>query len=108
MNLQTVKFLNKLKNASLANLLSVSFSYNHLILKLLPFLYKEGAILSYTFIYDEEFRNKKVKIYLRYAFSKGILCNLRLFSIPSKEEFFSYTEICRFTSKKVVYVFFNG
>jgi ribosomal protein S8 len=50
MNLQTIKNLNKLKNASLIKSESISLEHSFLILNIIKNLYKEGFIQSFKIL----------------------------------------------------------
>ena len=106
MNIETIKFLNQLKNASLVNHENVCVKSNRLIQSLLKLLYKEGVILS--------FRTKKFEplkftfksfINLRYFYNKAIFKHLKIMSSPSKRRYFCLKNICRISSKKNIFVF---
>lgn len=107
MNIETIKNLNKLKNASLSNIDFVFLSYNKLTLNIILFLYHEGFILSFRVVVDHSARYFKqmIKVSLRYSENKSILNNLQILSSPSNYSFFSYNEMVKIDSRKSLYCF---
>lgn len=106
MNLETIKFLSQLKNASLVNHENVCVRSNRLIQSLLKFLYKEGLVLS--------FRTKKHQLFgftsnsfvnLRYFFNKPIFKHFKIMSSPSKRKYVSLHILSRIYSKKNIFLF---
>lgn len=107
MNIETIKNLNKLKNASHSNIDFVLLSYNKLTLSILLFLYHEGFVLSFRVVRDDNARYFKqiIKVALRHSENKSILNDLKIFSSPSNSSFFSYNEIVKIDSRKSLYCF---
>ena len=69
MNIQTIKNLNKLKNASLIKSESISLEYSFLILNIIQNLYKEGFIQSFKVKKDLKTEKKFIIVNLRYYFN---------------------------------------
>lgn len=107
MNIQTIKFLNKLKNASLINNEFITVDSNKFIHLLLKFLYKEGFILSFKIKEKDSFHNNTTEalVILRYFYNKPIFRDLKIISSPSKNTVLSYRSLSRITSKKNILVF---
>jgi small subunit ribosomal protein S8 len=107
MNIETIKFLNQLKNASLVNHESIKVDSNKLIKNLLKLLYKEGYILYYRIKKKESFYNSTTEsiVNLRYFYNKSIFKNLKIISSPSNKRYFSLINISRMISKKNLFVF---
>ena len=107
MNIQTIKFLNKLKNASLVNQDFFQINSNKLIASVLKILYKEGFVLSYKIRPKKNFLNlkKEAIVHLRYVHSKPVFKDLKIISTPSHTIFMAHTTICRIVSKKNILIF---
>ena len=81
MNIQTIKSLNKLKNASLIKNESVVLEYSFLVLNIIQSLYKEGFIQSFKIKNLDSKTNKQViLVNLRYYFNKPVFKRLKIFS----------------------------
>ena len=102
MNIQTIKNLNKLKNASLTKNESVSLEYNFLILNIIQQLYKEGFIQSFKIKRDFIMDKKTILVNLRYYFNKSILNKLKILSSGSKIKALDFKSVSRLNSKKEV------
>ena len=97
MNIYTIKFLIKLKNAALARKEIVITPYNKLSFELVKSLYKEGFIQSF-----ELDKNNQIKIILRFFYNKSILKNLKIISTPSLTKYFTLKDLCKISTKKLV------
>lgn len=100
MNIETVKFLNKLKNNSLISKLKVTTRFNKLSCQIAFLLYNEGYILSYR-----QKDRKKIDITLRNFNENSILKNLKICSSPSKTQFLSWKQISKLKTDKNLYAF---
>ena len=92
MNIYTIKFLIKLKNAALARKEIVFTSYNKLSFELVKCLYKEGFIQSFELkeIFTSNSEKKyEIKIVLRFFYNKCVLKNIKILSKPSLTKHFS-------------------
>lgn len=101
MNIQTINFLNRIKNASLSNNEVVSITYNEFVLNLLSSLYKEGFIQSFSVVKDP-LGKKQIDVSLRYYYNKSSLKNLQIVSTPSKVKFLDYNSLTKICVKKNV------
>lgn len=103
MNNNFIKFLIKLKNASLSQKEIVIFHCNFLYLKSSKILYSEGLIQSFCVEKHEKRDSFVIKITLRYFCNKPILKNLRILSKPSHFKYIKYSEISKINDKKFVF-----
>jgi len=105
MNVYTIKFLIKLKNAALARKEIVFTPYNKLSFELVKCLYKEGFIQSFELkeIFTSNFeKNYEIKIILRFFYNKCILKNIKILSKPSLTKHFSLKDLSKISTKKLV------
>jgi small subunit ribosomal protein S8 len=105
MNIYTIKFLIKLKNAALARKEIVFTSYNKLSFELVKCLYKEGFIQSFELkeIFTSNSEKKyEIKIVLRFFYNKCVLKNIKILSKPSLTKHFSLKDLSKISSKKLV------
>lgn len=100
MNLQIVRNLNKLKNASLVRKEFVTLEYNFFFFRIIQKLYKEGLIQSYVLKKIDKFGKKQIVVNLRYYFDKPILRKLQVLSNISKHKVLDYHNISRMKIKK--------
>lgn len=105
MNIKIIKFLNFLKNASLAHKNFIVVQNNSTLLKCVEALYKEGLILSY-FVLDNSKENL-LYIKLRNVNDFVLTSKIKFISKPSCIRYLPYHQICRLTLKKKVYFFFT-
>ena len=83
MNNQIIKFLSFLKNSSLSKKKSVIVNYNNLIIKCVESLYKEGLILSYSILRDENNKSSKIEIKLRNVNDNVLTSKIKIVSRPT-------------------------
>lgn len=102
MNTNLIKFLIKLKNASLLKKEVVTLEFNPFCLELLHVLYAEGLVQS--FLIEHENNKLYFKIVLRYFFNKPVLKNLKFFSKPSHIKYFRYSDLCKIVDRKFIFV----
>lgn len=99
-----IKFLIKLKNASLSRRESVSIDFNLLCLEITELLYKEGFIQSFSI--EEKMVNKVlksiIKINLRYFYNKPLLSELKIISTPVQLAYLSVRNLAKLPSTKHV------
>ena len=100
MNINIIKLLLKLKNASIAQKEAVTIKYNQMCLNILKVLYKEGFIQSFTL--SGTSIDKKIHVVLRYSFNKPTLSNLRIISTSSKLKYLTYSDLCKLPDKRLV------
>lgn len=107
MNIETIKFLNQLKNASLVHHESIQTNSNRLIQSLMKILYKEGFILSFRTKKKDNYFNLTSESFvnLRYFYNKPIFRNLKIMSSPTKRRYFGIKSISRISSKKNLLIF---
>lgn len=103
MNNNLIKFLLKLKNASLSRKETAIFDCNFLHLKLLKILYFEGLIQSFSIEEHEKKDSFVIKVTLRYFYNKPILKNLKILSKPSHFKYIKYSDICKICERKFVF-----
>lgn len=106
MNNKIVKFLNTIKNASLARKDTVVISYNASLIKCVEVLYKEGLILSYSTV--KEGSEVSIVVKLRKIDDIVLTSKLTLISKPTNIKHLPYHEICRLTLKEKTGFFFTN
>lgn len=106
MNNKIVKFLNTIKNASLARKDSIVIPYNASLIKCVEVLYKEGLILSYSTVKDA--LNISIFVKLRKVDDIVLTNKLTLISKPTNIKHLPYHEICRLTLKEKTGFFFTN
>jgi small subunit ribosomal protein S8 len=108
MNIQTIKFLNQLKNASSFNRECIDVMYSKNILSIVKVLYEEGFLQSFKIVtqlnYDPQVRYILV-IQLRYFYDKSIFKKLKIVSSPARVIYFNFLNICKFSAEKNVLFF---
>lgn len=106
MNINLIKFLSKLKNASISKQEVISTDYNNLCLAVVKLLYKEGFIQSFS-IKKVSFNSNvglKIFITLRYFNNKPIFKNLRIVSTPSRLNYLNIKDLSKISNKKIVLI----
>ncbi len=98
MNNKIIKFLNILKNASLAKKDTVVITNNHLLLKFTEALYKEGLILSYSTFKDND--EIKLLIKLRNVDDSILTNKIKVVSKPTHIRYLPYHQLCRLALKE--------
>ena len=99
-----IKFLIKLKKASLSRRESVSIDFNLLCLEITELLYKEGFIQSFS-IEEKTVNNvlkSIIKINLRYFYNKPLLKDLKIISTPVQLAYLSVRNLAKLPSTKHV------
>ena len=91
-----IKALNKLKNASLINKEVVYLNFDLKYFEVLCVLYREGFIQGYKI----DKKNYQTIVYLRFFQNNSVLGRLRFLSVPSRERFISYKDLCLINNKK--------
>lgn len=94
MNKNLIKFLIKLKNASIARKHLITVNHVNAINGYLNTLYKEGFIQSFS-IKSDKTNNKIVHIYLRHFQNKVLTENIQFLSIPSRTKILSYNDLTK-------------
>jgi len=102
MNIQTIKNLNKLKNASLIKSEFIILEYSFLILNIIQKLYKEGFIQSFKIKTDLKTNKKVILVNLRYYFNKPIFKRLKIFSSSSQSRALDFQNLSRLNIRKNV------
>jgi small subunit ribosomal protein S8 len=97
-----IKFLIKLKNASLSHRESVSVDFNRLCLEITELLYKEGFIQSFSI--EEKSTNNvlksSIKINLRYFYNKPLLKDLKIISTPVQLAYLGVRNLAKLPTTK--------
>lgn len=103
MHLTLIKFFIALKNATILKKELVYCFYNKIFLKIIKFLYIEGLIKDFSL---KKNRNQyQIIIILKYSYNVGSLASLKIVSKPSSSLFLSFNDICKFSEKKVIFLF---
>jgi len=103
MNIYTIKFLIKLKNATFARKEKIVIPFNRLSLELVKCLYKEGFIQSFNITTSTN--QQKITVFLRFFYNKGLLKDLKIISTPSFTSYLTLQDIYKLTNKKTVMFF---
>jgi ribosomal protein S8 len=107
MNIETIKFLTQLQNASRRNESDTTVNTNHLTFALIKLLYREGFIQSFSSNILDRFHNesRETMISIRYFHEQPAFRNLKIVSTPAKQRFLSLNVISRLSTKKKLFVF---
>jgi small subunit ribosomal protein S8 len=103
MNINLIKLLLQLKNASLVKKEVVNFNCNVLCIELLKLLYKEGFIQSFSVDSKSLSNNDKqfqTTISLRYSYNKPTLKALKIISTPSYSKYLTLKDISKVQDRK--------
>lgn len=106
MSFDFVKFLLRLKNASLAKKETVRIKYSRVRKDMTEILYSEGFIQSFEIVDDPLIKSKAILITLRYYFGKALLDRLHLLSKPSHVRYVKLIDICNIPDRRFV-IFFS-
>ena len=97
-----IKFLIKLKNASLSRRESVSVDFNRLCLEITELLYKEGFIQSFSI--EKKIINNVLKhsitVNLRYFYNKPLLKELKIISTPVQLAYLGVRNLAKLPTTK--------
>jgi small subunit ribosomal protein S8 len=99
MNINLIKFLLKLKNASFSQKENVTVDFNKLNLNVARELYNQGLIQSFRINSQKD----SLTVVLRYFYNKPVLRTLQLLSKPSHVKYVRYSDICRVPDKKFIF-----
>lgn len=102
-----IKFLIKLKNASLIKQENVFFNFNALNLEIVELLYNEGFIQSFSVQENTKINNFSMKIVvkLRYSSNKALLKTLKIISTPVKMVYLNLKNLSKLpTTKSVLFL----
>lgn len=104
MNINLIKFLSKLKNASLSKQERISIPYNKLYLEVIKLLYREGFIQSFFIkpAFSRLTNEFTLFVTLRYVNSKSVFKNLRIISTPSRVNYLNIKDLSKVSNKKNV------
>ena len=103
MNINLIKFLITLKNASILRKEHILIKNNRLCLQIVKTLYKEGLIQSFKI---EIFSNIKfLQINLRYFYEKSVFDSLKLLSTPSRKIYLSMYSLSKIKNNKKLMLF---
>ena len=103
MNIYTIKFLIKLKNATFARKEKIVMPFNKLSLELIKCLYKEGFIQSFNI--KTFSKQQKITVFLRFFYNKGLLKDLKIISTPAFICYLTLQDIYKLNNKKSVMFF---
>jgi len=105
MNSTQIRFLIQLKNAYAIKNQIVLVEKNKTIEELIPLLYAEGLIQSFSVLSEK----KSIQIFLRYFATTPVFKHLKIFSTPSKKVTLQYKDLCKINDKqKIFFVSTNG
>jgi small subunit ribosomal protein S8 len=103
MNIYTIEFLIKLKNATLVRKEKIITPFNRLSLELIKCLYKEGFVQSFHI--EKQSNEQKITVFLRFFYNKGLLKDLKIISTPSFIRHLTLQDICKLNTRKSVMFF---
>lgn len=103
MNIYTIEFLIKLKNATLARKEKIITPFNRLSLELVKCLYREGFVQSFHI--EKHSNEQKITVFLRFFYNKGLLRDLKIISTPSFVRYLTLQDICKLNMRKSVMFF---
>jgi ribosomal protein S8 len=106
MNINFIKFLFALKNASLSKKETVVVDYSSAREKMTKVLYFEGLIQSFSLTVNSSNEHDFIVIKFRYSFDKSHLKYLTLLSKPSRIKYMKIKDLCHISDKKLM-VFFS-
>ncbi len=106
MNINFIKFLFALKNASLSKKETVVVDYSSAREKMTKVLYFEGLIQSFSLTMNSLNEHDFIVIKFRYSFDKSHLKYLTLLSNPSRIKYMKIKDLCHISDKKLM-VFFS-
>lgn len=102
MNTTSIKFLLKLKNASLIFQEKVEIEYNMFNLSILKVLYRTGCIQYYSIN-----TTKTILIVLKKDFNKSLTQNLKIISTPTNKVVLDYKDISQLKRKNNTTMIFS-
>jgi ribosomal protein S8 len=101
MKKSTIEFLTALKNATLIKKESFAIKVNRQIISLLNTFYSIGLIQSFYIFKD----SRIIQIFLRYTIFGNPFSNMKIFSTATKSFTYTFSSICRITSKRRLFLF---
>lgn len=106
MNLEAIKFLNQLKNASIGNIPMFKTKSNRLILGMLNLLKNEGFILSFRKQSRENYLNETSDFFVYMnPTDRQFFADLKIVSTLNRPKYYSLNAINRMDTKKKLMVF---
>ena len=108
MNINLIKLLLKLKNASNSQKEHVAIVSNKTYNIVLESLYQEGLIQSFCNSKKSLLaKNLITDVYLRYPSNKSSFETFKIVSTPSKVHFLTFSELCQISDKKYTLFLFT-
>jgi small subunit ribosomal protein S8 len=98
-----IKLLNKIKNASLVNKVSIEMGRNLFIDSLIVLLYNEGLIQS--FFFKKVLGKSLVIIFLRYFTEQSPFFNMKILISSSYFNYIGISDIFKISNKKNIFIF---
>jgi ribosomal protein S8 len=102
MNINFIKYLFALKNASLSKKETVVVDYSFAREKMTKVLYFEGLIQSFSLTVNSSNEHVFIVIKFRYSFDKSHLKYLTLLSKPSRTKYMKIKDLCNISDKKLM------
>ena len=108
MNINLIKLLLKLKNASNSQKEHITVVSNKTYNIVLEALYQEGLIQSFSNS-KKDFLEKNVTtdVYLRYPSNKSSFETFKIVSTPSRVHFLTFSDLCKISDKKYTLFLFT-
>lgn len=97
MNINLIKLLLKLKNASNSKKERITVPYHKTYNILLDVLYQEGLIQSFC---TNEGDIKSTDVFLRYPSNKSSFETLKIISTPSRIRYLTFSDLCQISDKR--------
>ena len=108
MNINLIKLLLKLKNASNLRQEQVSVEFNKTYNIVLETLYQEGLIQSFSGLTLTTLQNKALtNVFLRYPSNKSSFDTFKIISTPSKTHYLTFSDLCQISDKKYILFLFT-
>ncbi len=107
MNINLIKLLLKLKNASNSHKEHINCLSNKTHDILLETLYQEGLIQSFFNQKKNTLTEKPLtNVFLRYSFNKSSFSAFKIVSTPSKIRYLTFSDLCQISDKKnILFIF---
>jgi|LauGreSBDMM110SN_4_FD.fasta_scaffold90363_2 ribosomal protein S8 len=108
MNINLIKLLLKLKNASNSRKEQVSVVSNKTYNIVLETLYQEGLIQSFSGLKSTALHSKALtNVFLRYPSNKSSFETFKAISTPSKLHYLTFSDLCQISDKKYILFLFT-
>jgi ribosomal protein S8 len=108
MNINLIKLLLKLKNASNSRKEQISVMSNKTYNIVLEILYQEGLIQSFSGLKSTALHHKALtNVFLRYPSNKSSFETFKAISTPSKLHYLTFSDLCQISDKKYILFLFT-